>query len=657
VRRGQRVLVILAGGALVASGCGQATRTTAGRKAASITLRRVAAAPNALKRFRNCTAISSDLRAEAMRYVGPYGLPFAGGFRRPGGPVVMEARAGAAKDTSAPAAEPKAGVDYSGTNVQEEGVDEPDTVKTDGKHIFLVAGQTLRAAALDGGGPRLVGKLALNGYAFELLLSGDRLLILSTGQGIAQPLMEKSAADSPLPAQGPETIVQVVDVSNPAAMRVVSSLHVDGEYVAARQVDGLARIVIQRGSPAIAFTPPKDGNKTTLDQAVSTNRAVIARAGIGQWIPRYRLESGGHITSGALSSCSETYRPSIFSGFGTITVVTIDPRNPVPRSGSTVVGGGGTVYASQRSLYVTSQRMPVPMPLPINRPVDIVPVPDQTNIHKFDISAPSAVYTASGVVTGTLLNQFSMSEFEGNLRVATTNGPVSEVPSQAVSQSSVTVLAPRGSALTPIGHVAGLGVGQRIYAVRFIGPVGYVVTFKQIDPLYTIDLSNPRLPRVVGQLHVPGFSSYLHPIGNGLLVGIGEQVDAHARPIATKASLFDVSDLAHPKELQSLRLGGPNFMAEFDHHAFLWWGPTSLAVVPLQDYTPDGTNSFTGAIALHINRTMETLRTFSHPADQQQVFPITRSLVASNLLFTVSDAGLMANDLGSLSQRAWLPFK
>src|SRR5439155_18196615 len=158
---------------------------------------------------------------------------------------------------------------------------------------------------------------------------------------------------------------------------------------------------------------------------------------------------------------------------------------------------------------------------------DIVPVPDATQIHKFDISAPSAVYLASGTVDGTVLNQFSMSEYAGNLRIATTSGPVSEFPSQALSRSAVSVFAQRAGALVQIGRVGGLGAGQRIYAVRFIGPVAYVVTFRQIDPLYTIDLRNPYAPRVVGQLHIPGFSSYLHPIGDGRLLGVGEEVDAN----------------------------------------------------------------------------------------------------------------------------------
>ena len=666
----REILTAAVAGAVLLAGCAHPAQTAA-RKSASVVVetpsptakpkaRGRAAAPTALRRFRDCTAVTTDLRAEALRYVGPYGLPGSGG-----GPVIAFSAAAAAggdkaaSPQGAAASAPQPGVDYSQTNVQEQGVDEPDTVKTDGRHIFVASGQNVYAAAIGNGSPSIVGKLTVDGYGMQLLLAGDRLLVVNSGGPVMQPLMRGGVAQS-MPVQannGPQTTVQVVDVSNPSSMRVVSVLHIDGYYVAARQIDGVTRLVVQRPNPAIGFAYPQDVTKVALDNAASANRSAVLNATTAQWIPRYKLDAGGRSSEGALSSCAQTYRPAIFSGFGSVTVVTIDPRNPVPHEGSTVIGSGGTVYASPTNLYVTSQRMPVPAPMPTDRPADVVPVPDATQIHKFDISGRSAIYQASGAVDGTVLNQFSMSEYAGDLRIATTIGPVSEFPTQTLSHNAVTVLRQQGGALVQIGRVGGLGAGQRIYAVRFIGPVAYVVTFRQIDPLYTLDLHNPLLPRVVGQLHIPGFSAYLHPLGDGLLLGIGDQVDASARPIASKASLFDVSDLAHPKDLQDLKLSGPEY-GQFDPHAFLWWAPRGLAVIPVQDYNVAGQNQnpFAGAIALDIHGRMRVLKTLSHPAQSRQVFQITRSLVADNMLFTVSDEGLMANDLGSLAQRAWLPF-
>jgi uncharacterized secreted protein with C-terminal beta-propeller domain len=456
------------------------------------------------------------------------------------------------------------------------------------------------------------------------------------------------------PYGGDQTVVQVVDVSQPAAMRVVATLHLDGGYVAARQIDGVARLVVRRGGPAVDFTYPRDGSPAAADAAIAANRRAIAAAPVTRWIPRYRLESSGGTAEGALSSCADTYRPALFSGFGTVTVVTIDPRNPTPRGGSTVVGGADIVYAAQRNLYVTSQRWPAPLAA---APESMVPLPDQTQIHAFDITGRSARYTASGVVAGTLLNEFSMSEWDGYLRVASMSGPIVEPPAPSTSQSLVTVLWQHGSTLVPVGRLAGLGAGQRLYAVRFIGALGYVVTFRQIDPLYVLDLSDPRLPRVSGELHVPGFSSYLHPVGGGLLLGVGETVDANSRPDGTKASLFDVSNPSHPRDLTDLSLGGPNFQTQFDHHAFLWWGPERLAVLPLQSYSPEGGDSFNGAVVLKVDGTLREVKRLAQPSGHQGSYPITRSLVARGQLFTVSDAGVMSSDLGSLDERAWLPFQ
>src|SRR4029079_7954506 len=168
-----------------------------------------------------------------------------------------------------------------------------------------------------------------------------------------------------------------------------------------------------------------------------------------------------------------------------------------------------------------------------------------TSIHAFDISGSKpAGYTASGTVPGHLLNQFSMSEYDGHLRAATTNG----APWGAGTDSTITVLQRDGDQLERVGQVSGMGKGERIYSVRYVGPTAYVVTFRQTDPFYTVDLSNPAAPRVVGELKIPGYSGYLHPIGTKYVLGIGQDASAQGRVSGTKVSLFDVTDLANPTE-------------------------------------------------------------------------------------------------------------
>ena len=178
-------------------------------------------------------------------------------------------------------------------------------------------------------------------------------------------------------------------------------------------------------------------------------------------------------------------------------------------------------------------------------------------------------------MSGYLLNQWSLSEYDGVLRVVSTDAPA-WFDSSDSTESSLTTLRPGDGALNQIGRVGNLGKGQRVYAVRFVGPTAYVVTFKQVDPLYTVDLTDPTRPRVLGELEIPGYSAYLHPISADLLLGIGQEVNDQGRPVGTQLSLFDVSDLRHPTRIAHATLGQGWSEAESDHHAFLFW-PTHRA--------------------------------------------------------------------------------
>jgi uncharacterized secreted protein with C-terminal beta-propeller domain len=285
----------------------------------------------------------------------------------------------------------------------------------------------------------------------------------------------------------------------------------------------------------------------------------------------------------------------------------------------------------------------------------------RTEIHRFDASAPGeTTYAGSGTVPGFVLNQFALSEHDGVLRVASTDEPawLPEGPSPEPAQSYVTVLGAQGGRLAQVGQVGGLGKGQRIYAVRFVGTAGYVVTFRQMDPLYAIDLSDPAAPRVAGELELSGYSAYLHPIGGGLLLGIGQEANAQGRPEGTQVSLFDVSDPTAPRRLQHVVYGNGSSDAEFDHHAFLWWGPTGLAVLPLQlpPSSPDGKDAFAGAVGLHVapDGIAEVGRVVHGSGDH--VAPVGRSLVVGDRLYTLSYLGLQASRLDTLAPVAAVPF-
>jgi hypothetical protein len=331
-----------------------------------------------------------------------------------------------------------------------------------------------------------------------------------------------------------------------------------------------------------------------------------------------------------------------------LTVTTIDldkGLDPVDSVG--VMTDARIVYASQTSLYVATESW-ASRPLP-----DAPEVPQQgvsTTIHMFDISDPDkTTYVGSGTVPGYLLSQWSLSEFQGVLRVVSTETPA-WWGAGADSQSDLTTLRPQGGALVQVGQVSGLGQGERVYAVRFIGNTGYVVTFRQVDPLYTVDLSDPAHPKVEGELTIPGYSAYLHPVGDNLLLGVGSEVDPQTNePVGTQVSLFDVSDLAHPALLQQTTLGQGWSEATSDHHAFLFWPKTSLAVLPFQQE----------AVGMTVDRAsgIRQVGTVTHQTGLLGYTPtIRRSVVVGDSLLTVSDAGVESSNLLTLAGQGWVSF-
>ncbi len=206
--------------------------------------------------------------------------------------------------------------------------------------------------------------------------------------------------------------------------------------------------------------------------------------------------------------------------------------------------------------------------------------------------------------------------------------------------------------------MGGLGKGERIYAVRFLGDRGYVVTFRRTDPLYTLDLSDPTAPRVRGELKILGYSAYLHPVGEDRLLGVGQDATERGQAAGAQLSLFDVSNAAAPRRVAQAALGsGSSTQAEFDPHAFLFWDPTRLGVIPLQRYS-SGDQRFTGAVGFRVGRdALAEVGRLAHPERQGAgVPPIGRSLVIGARLYTLSYDGLQAASLAGLVPVGFTPF-
>jgi uncharacterized secreted protein with C-terminal beta-propeller domain len=536
--------------------------------------------PLSLVAFHSCAQLEKELRKAAQE-----------NEKRP---VPDEARA-----LSATADQAAAVPAYSGTNVHEQGVDEPDMVKTDGRRIVTISGGVLRV--VDAASRTVTGSLDLrteSGGSGTLLISGDRALVMLSPS--VSFITDERIVGRPV---GIGTQIMLVDLRGEP--RLISAYRGDGRLVDARQNGSVARVVL-------SSTPQIDS-----------------------LLPTWEIATGASRTEGRLG-CESVSRPSgtPFSGTALMRVLTFDLTAAALDDGSPVgvVADGDVVYGTPRSLYVA------------NNPgwrfntlsgATATAASRSTEIFRFDLPPTGKpVLAASGKVPGTLVNQYALSEWDGHLRVATTDS--------AKQTSAVRVLRGEATKLTEVGEVDGLGKNEQIYSIRFIGPRAYVVTFRKTDPLYSLDLSDPSSPRVTGELKITGFSAHLQPVGENRLIGIGQDATVQGRQTGTQVSLFDVADPANPKRLAQHFVANASSEAEYDPHALLWWPATSLLVMPL---TQD-------ALALHV--TADGLREAGRVTPPSHG-PARRTLVIGDVLWTVTDYGLLASNLSTLDKLAWLP--
>lgn len=613
--------------------------------------------------FDSCRALVQYGRAGLVRTDGTVGVPMRAGSS----PMVIATPSltGAVDDKAVPpsaapvpvaapttngGAESAAG-DFSQTNVQEAGIDEPDVIKTDGKYVYAVSDNTLRIVDVRGDAPHVVGTLPLEGYGHQILLRGSRILVSAT-EGVTGDVSVGVAPGAPVPSMiapgsyDPKTILTEVNVSDPAAPKVARTLTVRGSFVDARLQGGTVRIVI--GSSPESLTVPEGG---TPDDAART-------AGLRTFVPRTVLRSrvSGRTFRRDLADCRQIRHPRSFSGAGLLTVMTVDlDRGLYSVDRDAVMAGAQVVYGSATSLYVASEKYS-----PALEEGKDVPDGVRTEIHRFDASKEGeTTYAGSGDVPGFILGQYALSEQDRVLRVASTEQPpwfpgVSTAPASQ-TETGVSTLAIGKDGLTKRARVGGLGKGERVYAVRFIGDTGYVVTFRQIDPLYVLNLADPDAPKVVGELKVAGYSAYLHPVSDSLLLGVGQDASDTGRRLGAQVSLFDVSTPSAPARVAQYALGDGSSSVEFDPHAFLFWAKTSLAVLPVSTYSDD---AFTGAVGLRIAKdAISKVGVIDHRTDELPYVGVDRTLVVGDKVVSLSWRGIGTSRLDTLDPVGFASFK
>jgi len=602
--------------------------------------------PGALRlvAFDSCEHLLTGLRKAAVDAVGPWGFP--GDGRMFGRPEVLPGDARSAMGSVADKA-PVPGPAFSGTNNHEADADEPDLVKTDGRRIVTVQGGVLRV--VDAATHKQTGKIDLQvrGAEANLLLSGDHALVLVSGDYIGY-----AAADVAMMPAGREPEVLLIDLSG--TPKLVSRYRGEGSLVDARQTGTVARVVLKT-TPKITLPEPGD---VTEQKRLTANRTAVGKAKLDAWLPDWTVTTNGTTTSGQVG-CDRVSRPASFSGTSMVTVLTFDLAAAALSDGDpvSVAADADTVYGTGGSLYLAAdQRWRYDIwPGRVAQPVA-----QETEIYRFALSGASRPsFAASGKVPGFLVNQYALSEWDGHLRVATTSGDSigGETASVAPSSSAVRVLTEQGSELKQTGVVSGLGRGERIYSVRFIGPRGYVVTFKQTDPLYTVDLSDPAKPTVTGELKITGYSAHLQSAGDGRLIGIGQEASAEGRTQGTQISLFDVSDPANPRRLAQHRITGGQSEAEWDPHALLYWPATQLLVVPMMQFDlENGSRPKDSALALRVTDAgLTEVGAITQPLVGGGAPTVRRTLVVGDALWTLSDYGLQASDLSTMRRMSWLP--
>jgi len=519
------------------------------------------------------------------------------------------------------------GGDYTQTNIQVEGVDEPDVVKNDGEFLYTLsknqihivdanpAPQAQRLASIAPAAEDSFAQL----YLQDFFINGNRLVAFGSryvsvvpspdappptdgleplpvpdaggGSGGRAPEADVLIAPEiyPFPGGFQVAVALVYDITDRANPSLVRSLEFEGGLLTSRLIDGRIYLVLQ-SYPAY--------------------RILAADAPGGTFLPRFR-EAGYQTEPGeatTLPTGEEGFVPAVPCGSVTyldpiieqnfLTVASFTLSDPATVSRNVVLGAGGTVYASRESLYVagTDWSGGIVQPLAVDR-FRALPAPEiyrETSVlHAFGLAGPDITYRGNTRIPGHVLNQFSMDEHKGTFRVATTENrwgaDVMINDEQGGPVNALTLL--DAETLDRLGTVDNLAPGETIYAARFLGDRAYLVTFRQVDPLFVFDLSDPHNPRTLGQLKVPGYSNYLHPFNadGSLLIGVGKNAEAdEQRGFAwyqgMKLALFDATDPQNPRELHTVDIGdrGTDSPTLYDHKAFLFDPSRNLLVLPIQ---------------------------------------------------------------------------
>lgn len=613
--------------------------------------------------------------------------------------------------------------DYSRTNIQVEGVDEADIIKTDGHYIYaLVRNKLTIIKSLPATESAIVANINFKTRPQELFINGDRLAVFGVDTEFQNTELYRSLRRS-----SDYTYLSIYDITDRAAPKEIRTLRYEGTYFSSRMIGSSVYLVTNAYHYGYESDPkPLPNiieNNTVLPNTCANGASCFAPDAYYFDIP-YESYTLSTLTSVNLNDAASPIKGDVYvlpsaenmyvsahAAYITYTkhlnedeimmevvrevieskltekerqqIAAIEAAEDFILTRSEKMEKVGRVFEriserlSEEELKNLTQQMEDALKQKYAALADEL---EKTVIHKISIANGNIEFTASSEVKGTVLNQFSMDENGDYFRIATTKGRewsrFGDDEEEQKSYSNVYVL---DAGMNVVGSLEHLAEGERIYSARFMQNRAYLVTFQQTDPLFVIDLAEPTTPKVLGELKIPGFSDYLHPYDDATLIGIGKDTEATesggVRQKGLKLSLFDVSEVAAPREIDTLVIGesGSDSIAAHDHKAFLFSREKNLLVIPAsllekknQEW-PEFT--FGGALVFNIDKTGFTLRGRIDHSDGgagserdwwggYEYFDNTvkRSLFIDTVLYTFSNAYLKANSLEDLVEIASIPF-
>lgn len=731
-------LVLLLGAAApVAVGCSGGK--VAGVDTSNATLRRAQSCGDLTEALRDDARakmnrrIDAEVRAIREGYSSSYGYSGEGDFG--GGPVT---NAGTAGGAATPPASPSPA--HSDTETQVKGVDEADIVKADGTRLYVLHGQKfLIVNAWPAPSLGTAGSLDIEGEPSEMFVANGKAVVFSRVDGTAiytaaglkpqQPSYDDaygggysggSAVGIGAPPGGaypgggggvsyasPLTKVTVLSLDGTNA-NVTRELYFEGDYLSSRRVDSKVRIVLEGGAhgPSLAYNPvfpsssgPSNGpfvNPSQLPdndriaawEAVrAQNNALIAATTYADWVPSAMTKDASGIRA-TPAACTDFYVPtSGTTEFGMTQIEAIDLDAPAapPRSAA-IVGAVETVYGDATTMVLAGRayadpwamRMAYGAPSGTTVPVETL---NHTHLHLFDLATdPSQpLYAGSGTVPGEVKDQFALDQKDGHVRVTTTeqrSGPA-RTDGKTNEVSHVYVLENQAGRLSILGDAGEIAPGEQLYATRYVGDKAYVVTWHVTDPLFVIDLADAAHPKVLGQLQIPGFSEYMHPIDDTHLLTIGRETDDTGHQHTTGGfwyglaiQLFDVTNPLQPVLQQKFVYDGGEYAtseAAQNHKAFTYFDDRKLLAFPYvrENYgstTSSGPSSTLEVFHVDVQAGIQKLGSVDH-SSLLGTLPsggygycggyfdgnVRRGVFFENVVYSISYGGILANDVSQLA--------